>query len=90
MVDNTGEDAGFLHSLLEPEHLAQCLVPDQELEAIKLKLWAMEQEEGAPELPRAQGKARQEIHRGCAGRAATRHQDLRLPLPWCPQGNGGG
>ncbi|XP_006043195.3 embryonic polyadenylate-binding protein 2 isoform X2 [Bubalus bubalis] len=47
------EDAGFLLSLLERKGLAECLVPDQELEAIKLKLWAMEQAQG-PELPRVQ------------------------------------
>uniref|UniRef100_A0AC11BU35 PABPN1 like, cytoplasmic n=1 Tax=Ovis aries TaxID=9940 RepID=A0AC11BU35_SHEEP len=47
------EDAGFLLSLLEREGLAECPVPDQELEAIRLKLWAMEQAQG-PELPRVQ------------------------------------
>ncbi|XP_020767389.1 embryonic polyadenylate-binding protein 2 [Odocoileus virginianus] len=47
------EDAGFLLSLLEREGLAECPVPDQELEAIKLKLWAMEQAQG-PEPPRVQ------------------------------------
>ncbi|XP_062033534.1 embryonic polyadenylate-binding protein 2 [Lepus europaeus] len=54
------DDAGFLLSLLEPEHLAECPVPDQELEAIKLKLWAMERAEDTPELPRARGEAGQE------------------------------
>ncbi|XP_055267874.1 embryonic polyadenylate-binding protein 2-like [Moschus berezovskii] len=47
------EDAGFLLSLLEREGLAEYPVPDQELEAIKLKLWAMEQTQG-PEPPRVQ------------------------------------
>lgn len=47
------EDAGFLLSLLEREGLAECPVPDQELEAIKLKLWAMEQAQG-PEPPMVQ------------------------------------
>ncbi|XP_055268926.1 embryonic polyadenylate-binding protein 2 isoform X2 [Moschus berezovskii] len=47
------EDAGFLLSLLEREGLAEYPVPDQELEAIKLKLWTMEQAQG-PEPPRVQ------------------------------------
>uniref|UniRef100_A0A8D1ZPX8 RRM domain-containing protein n=1 Tax=Sus scrofa TaxID=9823 RepID=A0A8D1ZPX8_PIG len=45
-------DTGFLPSLLEREGLAEGSVPDQELEAIRLKLWAMEQAQG-PE-PQAQ------------------------------------
>lgn len=51
--EDNEEDAGFLLSLLEREGLAECPVPDQELEAIKLKLWAMEQAQG-PEPPRVQ------------------------------------
>uniref|UniRef100_G1S0G3 PABPN1 like, cytoplasmic n=1 Tax=Nomascus leucogenys TaxID=61853 RepID=G1S0G3_NOMLE len=39
-------DAGFLLSLLEQENLAECPVPDQELEAIKMKVCAMEQPKG--------------------------------------------
>ena len=45
--EDNEEDAGFLLSLLEREGLAECPVPDQELEAIKLKLWAMEPGAGA-------------------------------------------
>ncbi|XP_008838758.1 embryonic polyadenylate-binding protein 2 [Nannospalax galili] len=45
------QDAGFLLSLLEPENLAKCTVPNQELEAIKLKLWAMEHAEALLEPP---------------------------------------
>uniref|UniRef100_A0A8C8Z8I1 PABPN1 like, cytoplasmic n=1 Tax=Prolemur simus TaxID=1328070 RepID=A0A8C8Z8I1_PROSS len=41
--EEQGEDAGFLLSLLNWEHLAECPVPDQELEAIRLKLCSMEQ-----------------------------------------------
>ncbi|XP_058529407.1 embryonic polyadenylate-binding protein 2-like [Ochotona princeps] len=58
--EDTEDDAGLLLALLEPEHLAQCPVPDQELEAIQLKLWAMEQAEEAPEAPGARGEAGQE------------------------------
>uniref|UniRef100_A0A8C5NVU0 Poly(A)binding protein nuclear 1-like n=1 Tax=Jaculus jaculus TaxID=51337 RepID=A0A8C5NVU0_JACJA len=50
------EDAGFLLSLLEPETLTECAAPDQELEAIKLKLWAMEN----AKPPDAQGDAGEE------------------------------
>uniref|UniRef100_A0A8C3WI89 PABPN1 like, cytoplasmic n=1 Tax=Catagonus wagneri TaxID=51154 RepID=A0A8C3WI89_9CETA len=45
-------DPGFLLALLESEGLAEGPVPEQELEAIRLKLWAMEQAR-APE-PQAQ------------------------------------
>lgn len=109
--EETEDDAGLLLALLEPEHLAQCPVPDQvrapalrrpqpqgreyrgfcsgglqcasvackglvppgaqgssadwatcqqELEAIKLKLWAMEQAEETPEAPGAGGEADEE------------------------------
>ncbi|XP_060041003.1 embryonic polyadenylate-binding protein 2 [Erinaceus europaeus] len=51
-------DADFLLSLLERENLAKCPTPAEELEAIKRKLWAMEQAMGPPELPRAQGQIR--------------------------------
>ncbi|XP_059985977.1 embryonic polyadenylate-binding protein 2 [Lagenorhynchus albirostris] len=48
------EDAGFLLSVLERGHLAECPLADQELEAIRLKLWAMEQAQ-RPEPPGEQG-----------------------------------
>ncbi|XP_051025128.1 embryonic polyadenylate-binding protein 2 [Acomys russatus] len=54
------EDAGFLLSLLEPENLSKSLVYHQELEAIKLKLWAMEHAEALPEPPCLPGKATEE------------------------------
>ncbi|XP_030769793.1 embryonic polyadenylate-binding protein 2 [Rhinopithecus roxellana] len=53
-------DAGFLLSLLEQENLAECPVPDQELEAIKMKVCAMEQAEGPPWSPGAQRQAEEE------------------------------
>ncbi|XP_054444810.1 embryonic polyadenylate-binding protein 2 [Pteronotus mesoamericanus] len=59
-AENSEEDAGFPLFLLESENLPEDLpghpVPDQELEAIKVKLWAMEQAQ-EPELSRAQGRA---------------------------------
>ncbi|XP_007937422.1 embryonic polyadenylate-binding protein 2 [Orycteropus afer afer] len=39
--EEDAEDSSFLLSLLERENLAECPVPEQELEAIKLKLWAI-------------------------------------------------
>nr|XP_045361176.1 embryonic polyadenylate-binding protein 2 isoform X1 [Camelus bactrianus] len=53
------EDAGILLSLLERADLAECPGPDQELEAIRLKLWAMEQAQGQ-EPPGEQGQEREE------------------------------
>ncbi|XP_069312489.1 embryonic polyadenylate-binding protein 2 isoform X2 [Eulemur rufifrons] len=57
--EDQGEDAGFLLSLLNWEHLAECPVPDQELEAIRLKLCTMEQAAWPPP-PGAQARAREE------------------------------
>ncbi|XP_069918017.1 embryonic polyadenylate-binding protein 2 isoform X2 [Oryctolagus cuniculus] len=135
------DDAGFLLSLLEPEHLAECPAPDQvtaarhtagtrpraegcplppgggacaghraqgrppgrqrcaeargqatvwgradwaacqqELEAIKLKLWAMEQAEDTPELPRARGEAGQEE----GARAVLARQPPGTKTSGCP------
>lgn len=45
--------------LVEGEGLAGFPVPDQELEAIQLKLWAIQRAQG-PEPPRAQGQAEEE------------------------------
>nr|XP_023494356.1 embryonic polyadenylate-binding protein 2 [Equus caballus] len=72
------EEAGFLLSLLEREDLAECPVPDQELEAIKLKLWAMEQAQGL-EPPRVQAQAREE-----AGTGTTLAGQLLSPKTGCP------
>ncbi|XP_051057360.1 embryonic polyadenylate-binding protein 2 [Phodopus roborovskii] len=59
-VDKDEEDAGFLLSMLEEETLAKSPVYNQELEAIKLKLWAMEHAEALPEPPYVQRKATEE------------------------------
>uniref|UniRef100_A0A5F4W8T4 PABPN1 like, cytoplasmic n=1 Tax=Callithrix jacchus TaxID=9483 RepID=A0A5F4W8T4_CALJA len=53
-------DEGFLLSLLEQKNLAEFPMPDQELEAIKMKVWAMEQAEGLPWPPGAQRLLREE------------------------------
>ncbi|NP_001107251.1 embryonic polyadenylate-binding protein 2 [Rattus norvegicus] len=54
------EDSSFLLSLLEPENLAKSPVYNQELEAIRLKLWTMEHAEVLPEPPSVQRKATEE------------------------------
>ncbi|XP_019510032.1 PREDICTED: embryonic polyadenylate-binding protein 2 [Hipposideros armiger] len=72
------EDAGFPLSLLESEALAEHPVPDQELEAIKLKLWVMEQVQ-EPEPPRTQGQAGKEESPG-----AIVAQQLLSPNTDCP------
>ncbi|XP_029782037.1 embryonic polyadenylate-binding protein 2 isoform X1 [Suricata suricatta] len=55
-AEDDPEDAGFPLSLLEGENLAESPEPDQELEAIKLRLWAMEQAQGR-EPPGVRGQA---------------------------------
>ncbi|XP_024591578.1 embryonic polyadenylate-binding protein 2 isoform X2 [Neophocaena asiaeorientalis asiaeorientalis] len=57
------EDAGFLLSVLERGDLAECPLADQELEAIRLKLWAMEQAQ-QPEPPGEQGPEGEEEDAG--------------------------
>ncbi|KAL0621706.1 Embryonic polyadenylate-binding protein 2 [Plecturocebus cupreus] len=52
--EDQGGDEGFLLSLLEQDNLAEFPMPDQELEAIKMKVWAMERSEGRPQPPGAQ------------------------------------
>ncbi|XP_005073192.2 embryonic polyadenylate-binding protein 2 isoform X2 [Mesocricetus auratus] len=59
-VEEHEEDAGFLLSTLEQENLAKSPGYNQELEAIKLKLWAMEHAEVLPEPPYVQRKATEE------------------------------
>lgn len=54
------EDSSFLLSLLEPENLAKSPIHNQELEAIRLKLWAMEHAEVLLEPPCVQRKATEE------------------------------
>ncbi|CAO2609609.1 Embryonic polyadenylate-binding protein 2 [Lemmus lemmus] len=74
--DKEDEDAGFLLAMLERENLPKSpvysqrdlqvttpsllWVGQQELEAIKLKLWAMEHAEALPEPPYVQRKATEE------------------------------
>ncbi|XP_047644893.1 embryonic polyadenylate-binding protein 2 isoform X1 [Phacochoerus africanus] len=66
-------DTGFLPSLLEREGLAEGSVPDQELEAIKLKLWAMEQAQG-PE-PQAQQQEEEDAGALLAGQLPSPEAD---------------
>ncbi|XP_004377862.1 embryonic polyadenylate-binding protein 2 [Trichechus manatus latirostris] len=80
------EDASFPLSLLERENLAECAVPDQELEAIKLKLWAMEQAGEPPGLPTVQGAALEEEGAGAAlAGGLLSPETVGLPLPESPQ-----
>ncbi|XP_012592606.2 embryonic polyadenylate-binding protein 2 [Microcebus murinus] len=64
--EDQGEDEGFLLPLLEWEHLAECPVPDEELEAIRLKLCTMEQAAWPPPPPGAQARAPEEEPTGAA------------------------
>ncbi|KAM8774761.1 embryonic polyadenylate-binding protein 2 [Rhynchonycteris naso] len=81
-VEDNEEDTGFPLFLLESEDLVEDLakhpIPDQELEAIKLKLWAMEQAQW-PEVPRAQGQEGRE-----AGARSVLAQQLLSPETGCP------
>uniref|UniRef100_A0A8C0RJY4 RRM domain-containing protein n=1 Tax=Canis lupus familiaris TaxID=9615 RepID=A0A8C0RJY4_CANLF len=70
------EDASFPLSLLEGKDLAEQQVPEQELEAIRLKLWAMEQAHRL-ETPGAQGQAGEE--EGAEGAGATLARLLLSP-----------
>ncbi|CAD7689268.1 unnamed protein product [Nyctereutes procyonoides] len=70
------EDASFPLSLLEGEDLAEQQVPEQELEAIRLKLWATQQAH-RPETPGAQGQAGEE--EGAEGTGATLARLLLSP-----------
>ncbi|XP_058384460.1 embryonic polyadenylate-binding protein 2 [Diceros bicornis minor] len=72
------EEAGFLLSLLGREDLAKCPVPDQELEAVKLKLWALERAQG-PEPPGAQAQTGKE-----EGAGAVLAGQLLSPETGCP------
>ena len=65
--------------LLEGEDLASDLLPDGELEAIRLKLCVMEQAQGLEE-PGTRGPGRGEGTGARAGQAA--------PEPWVPHGEG--
>ncbi|XP_003778730.3 embryonic polyadenylate-binding protein 2 isoform X1 [Pongo abelii] len=76
-------DAGFLLSLLEQENLAECPVPDQELEAIKMKVCAMEQAEGTPRPPGVQHQAEEE--EGTVARQLLSPETMGCPLPGTPE-----
>ncbi|XP_066099964.1 embryonic polyadenylate-binding protein 2 [Saccopteryx bilineata] len=86
MEDNE-EDTGFPLFLLESEDpvkdLAEHPVPDQELEAIKLKLWAMEQAQ-RPELPRAQSQAGREAGARSVLAQQLLSSETGCPYPWSP------
>uniref|UniRef100_A0A2K6PI90 RRM domain-containing protein n=1 Tax=Rhinopithecus roxellana TaxID=61622 RepID=A0A2K6PI90_RHIRO len=75
-------DAGFLLSLLEQENLAECPVPDQELEAIKMKVCAMEQE-GMPQPPGVQHQAKEE--EGTTAGQLLSPEAMGCPLPGTPE-----
>ncbi|XP_032140587.1 embryonic polyadenylate-binding protein 2 isoform X2 [Sapajus apella] len=74
-------DEGFLLSLLEQESLAEFPMPDQELEAIKMKVWAMEQAEGLPQPPGAQ---RREEEDAVAGQLLS-PEAAGHPIPGTPE-----
>ncbi|MBZ3872164.1 Embryonic polyadenylate-binding protein 2 [Sciurus carolinensis] len=85
-------DASFLLSLLELESPAESPEPDQvhgghgpqELEAIKLKLWALEQAKVRLEPPSVQGKTRDEDSTG-AGQLPSSPRTLGCPFPGTPK-----
>uniref|UniRef100_A0A2K5QUN1 PABPN1 like, cytoplasmic n=1 Tax=Cebus imitator TaxID=2715852 RepID=A0A2K5QUN1_CEBIM len=74
-------DEGFLLSLLEQDSLAEFPMPDQELEAIKMKVWAMEQAEGLPQPPGAQ---RREEEDAVAGQLLS-PEAAGHPIPGTPE-----
>ncbi|XP_054236293.1 embryonic polyadenylate-binding protein 2 isoform X3 [Homo sapiens] len=76
-------DAGFLLSLLEQENLAECPLPDQELEAIKMKVCAMEQAEGTPRPPGVQQQAEEE--EGTAAGQLLSPETVGCPLSGTPE-----
>ncbi|XP_032012087.1 embryonic polyadenylate-binding protein 2 isoform X3 [Hylobates moloch] len=76
-------DAGFLLSLLEQENLAECPVPDQELEAIRMKLCATEQAKGPPRPPGVQHQAEEE--EGTAAGQLLSPETIGCPVPGTPE-----
>ncbi|XP_063468621.1 embryonic polyadenylate-binding protein 2 isoform X1 [Symphalangus syndactylus] len=76
-------DAGFLLSLLEQENLAECPVPDQELEAIRMKVCAMEQAKGPPRPPGVQQQAEEE--EGTAAGQLLSPETMGCPVPGTPE-----
>uniref|UniRef100_G3U9A0 PABPN1 like, cytoplasmic n=1 Tax=Loxodonta africana TaxID=9785 RepID=G3U9A0_LOXAF len=79
------EDASFPLSILERENLAECPAPDQELEAIRLKLWAMEQAGEPPGLPNIQGVVPGEEGTGIMLAGGLLSPETGLPFPESPQ-----
>ncbi|XP_063103881.1 embryonic polyadenylate-binding protein 2 isoform X2 [Cavia porcellus] len=78
--DSDDGDSDFLLTLLESDHLAKVPEPDQqELEAIRLKLWTMEQAQRAPELPSTQAEAKEE--EGAAARQLLSPKTVGCPFP---------
>ncbi|XP_010625851.1 embryonic polyadenylate-binding protein 2 isoform X4 [Fukomys damarensis] len=80
-------DASFLLSLLESERLAKGPEPDQELqelEAIKLKLWTMEQAQAAPEPPSTQTVAKEE--EAARARQLLSPETVAMPMWSSPPG----
>nr|XP_012321373.1 embryonic polyadenylate-binding protein 2 [Aotus nancymaae] len=74
-------EEGFPLSLLEQESLAEFPMPDQELEAIKMKVWAMEQ---AERLPRPPGAQRREEEHAVAGQLLSPER-TGYPFPGTPE-----
>ncbi|XP_005411081.1 PREDICTED: embryonic polyadenylate-binding protein 2 [Chinchilla lanigera] len=76
-------DYGFLLSLLESDSLAKGPEPDQELEAIRLKLWTMEQAQQAPEQPSPQANAMEE--EAARARQLLSPETVGCPCPGVPR-----
>ncbi|XP_058431798.1 embryonic polyadenylate-binding protein 2 isoform X2 [Marmota monax] len=83
-AEEDDRDASFLLSLLEPGSRAESPGPDQELEAIKLKLWALEQVKQRPEPPSIQGRTRAEDGTG-TGRLLSSPGTTGCPFPGTPK-----
>ncbi|KAM5134118.1 embryonic polyadenylate-binding protein 2 [Callospermophilus lateralis] len=91
-AEEDDRDASFLLSLLEPGSRAESPGPDQvdcgqglqELEAIKLKLWALEQAKQRPEPPSIQGRTRAEDGTG-TGQLLSSPGTTGCPLPGTPK-----
>ncbi|XP_023561023.1 embryonic polyadenylate-binding protein 2 [Octodon degus] len=74
-------DSDFLLSLLESNGLAKGPEADQELEAIRLKLWTMEQVQEAPEPSSTQAKEEE----GAGARQLLRSGTVGCPFPGVPR-----
>ncbi|KAG3256689.1 poly(A) binding protein nuclear 1 like, cytoplasmic [Ictidomys tridecemlineatus] len=83
-AEEDDRDASFLLSLLEPGSPAESPGRDQVLEAIKLKLWALEQAKQRPEPPSIQGRAREEDGTG-TGQLLSSPGTTGCPFPGTPK-----